>query len=378
MSIIKILQCGALSPVHGGIESFIYNNWRHLDKEKFKYDFLVTNKDRSVIYENELRENNVRIYHEWVGRKKSILIHYIKLFNFFANHKYDVVVCNLLDLSNLDCLIIAWLFNVKIRIVHSHKALKFEKSGIIRNVLKKINQVIVASLATHMFACSDDAGKWMFGNVWLKSIGVKSFVINNGIDTTRYKFNKKIRSSKRRELNLEDKIIIGHTGRLAYPKNQMFIIDVFKELCKIHLNLHLLLVGEGSLRSDIEMKIDSLNLTDKVTLLGEREDISDLLQAMDVFIFPSEWEGLGISLIEAESVGLKCVISDNIPREAILTDNVSVLSLKENIETWRKALENNFLYERNDCSEVVRNKGYDAKTSSQKYQAIILNSFYSK
>lgn len=354
---IRVLHYGALSGTYGGVESYIINQYRKLRKCNIQYDFLVNNSEEKLAYEDELKNYGCNIYRIWNGRKNGIIKHYYNLYKFFKSHKnlYDIAIGNYLDIQNIDFLIMAKLSGIKICIAHSHMA--DGKRCFRDKILVGINRILGWGFFDYLFACSERAGKWMFGSfLWRIK---KKQVIYNSIEAKRYIFDKEKRKYVRSLLNLDNKFVIGHTGRFAIQKNHDFIIDVFKEINKQYNNSILVLVGKGPLEETIRNKVKSLNLEDNVIFFGERNDVNDLLQAMDIFIFPSNFEGLGISVIEAQYSGLKCFVSDNIPKEAKITENIFFISLEKNAKYWANFILNNKDYERKEMNDLVKNKEYD-------------------
>ena len=197
----------------------------------------------------------------------------------------------------------------------------------------------------------------------------KFIVINNAIDIDDYYFKSEIRESYRKKIVEIQKINIVHIGRFNLPKNHLFLLDVFAEIIKKNDNYKLFLVGDGELKPQILNKIKELDLENKVQLLGIRNDIPELLQAMDIFLFPSLFEGLPVSLVEAQSTGIKCVISDGVPEEAILIpENVEVISLKKSAKEWADKILQIQNFDRKDVSEMIKEKGYDIKENAKKLE----------
>lgn len=220
----------------------------------------------------------------------------------------------------------------------------------------------IPKYATELFACGHEAGKWMFGSI-------EFTVLNNAIDAERYAYDEKKRKEIRAELSIpENALVIGHVGRFAPPKNHTFIVDLFDRITKMRNDSVLLLVGDGDLKAGIEEKVKILGLSDKVVFTGLRSDVDRLLQAMDVFLFPSVYEGLPLSIIEAQAAGLPCLISDKVPDECRITDCVQQLSLDDPIEIWIQAVLNAGGTERKETLTLIRNAGYDIKTNAVKLQ----------
>lgn len=331
---IKIIEYGALTSTKGGIESYIITQLRHINKDKFQIDFLVPNEYEELAYEHEIKALNSKIYRGYIRWKNSFWGHYYTLYKFFKQHKgeYDIAIGNYLDLQNINFLIIAKLFGVKVCIAHAHAGENLRKNWK-RNLLVKINRFLLYFIVDYLYSCSQEAGKWMFGDkLWNKK---KHFIIENSIETKSFLFDINKRNYLRNFYNVKDAIVIGHTGRFAKEKNHDFIIDIFYELVKKGKNVYLFLIGDGILRSKIEKKIKELQLNNRVFILGERNDVNELLNMMDIFLFPSKTEGLGISLIEAQINGLYCFTSkDVVPNSVKFTDHLNFISLNKGAIYW--------------------------------------------
>ena len=188
----------------------------------------------------------------------------------------------------------------------------------------------------------------------------KFTVLKNPIDTELYTYNKEKSEKIRKKLGINNKFVIGHVGSFTYQKNHEFIINIFKELKQLEPRSILMLIGDGELKDKTFSKVKELNLEKDVLILGTRRDIYDLMQAMDVFLFPSRYEGLGIVLIEAQASGLRCVISDKIPNDGIISSNVDVISLEKNEIYWaKKIIQYSKGYERKDIKQTVIKSGFD-------------------
>ena len=216
------------------------------------------------------------------------------------------------------------------------------------------------SNANNYFACSEEAGEWLFGKKIINNNQLKIF--KNAINCTEFKFNEDKRKWMRKELGLENKLVIGHVGRFNPQKNHKFLIDIFNEVYKKNKESVLLLVGEGDLLEEMKKYVNKLQLEEAVKFLGLRSDIADLMQSMDVFLFPSKYEGLGVVLIEAQAAGLRCLTSKGTPKEADVTDTVEFLSLEKSAKEWAKIiLEGN--NNRNSYIKSINDKGYDVETN---------------
>ena len=207
--------------------------------------------------------------------------------------------------------------------------------------------------ATDLFACAQDAGLWMFGCD-------QFHVMNNAIDTKAYVVNKQIGKEVRQELQIpEGAFVVGHVGRFAPPKNHKFIVRVFAEVLKEKQNTFLLLVGDGELRGETEALTVELGIQDNVIFAGMRSDVNRMLQAMDVFLFPSVYEGLPVSIIEAQAAGLPCLISDKVPIECRKTDLVSQLYLNDSLSAWKDAVIDAGKVLKGDTSKEIADAGFD-------------------
>ena len=207
-------------------------------------------------------------------------------------------------------------------------------------------------LANSYIACSEEAGKFLFKNK-------KFTVIKNSIDISNYIYNEQKRSELRKKYKIEDKIVVGEFGRLCQQKNQLFMIDIFNELLKLNDRYFLILVGNGELESKIKEKIKRYQIDDKVLMLGSRNDVNDLYNALDIFVLPSLYEGLGIVLIEAQANGLHCITSKkNVPIEAKVSNLLSYIDLNNNPKEWADAIQKTKLTR--ECVEKnIKEKGYD-------------------
>ena len=227
-----------------------------------------------------------------------------------------------------------------------------------------------------MFACSEEAGKWLFGkNICYK----KNFkVIQNAINLEEFNYSLDLRSKYRSELGIEDKFVIGHVGRFHVSKNHMFLLNVFVEVTKYKENAVLLLVGAGELEDYIRQEIDRLNLQGKVIMLGNRTDIPGLMQSMDIFVFPSIYEGLGIVVIEAQAAGLSCVMSEKIPKEIDVEPKlVTRVPLEGGIKEWAQIIVKKGEYLRERQGERFKQTGYDIRISAKEIQEFYIKNIKS-
>lgn len=348
----------------GGLETMIMNLYRNIDRTKVQFDFLTHNTQPGD-YDDEIKELGGNIY-SVVSRRQGLLKNRRQLMEFFRNHpEYQIVHMHVSSVSYMTPLKIATMANVPTRVIHSHSS-KPER-GSIHKILHMINQRKIKKYATNYFACSDVAAKWLYGNDLYSKLDIS--LVNNSIDARKFIFNKKVRERIREEFNISDKFVIGHVGRFQKPKNHNFLINIFKEIHNINPNVVLMLVGRGELEKQIKNKVRNLELSNDVIFMGVRSDIPELLQAMDVFLFPSLHEGLPVTLVEAQAAGLRIIASDSITEEICLTNLVKFLSLKQPASEWAKEVLNYIDgYERKDTFDEISNAGYDMKTLAKELE----------
>lgn len=312
----------------GGVEAIIMNLYKNIDRSKVQFDFFVENE--SMIINKKLIES--------LGGKVIIIPKYTKPFTFvrtlkrlFQEGQYDIVHSNLNALSVFS-LMAAKKAGIKVRIAHSHSTSnkKEWKKNLVKNILRPFSKVY----ATHLFACSELAGKWLFGKKSLTEGNVT--IINNAINLEKFQYNEQERNEIRKEYNLENKFVIGHVGRFMQQKNHQFLISVFKELIKQRNDCVLFLVGEGKLEKKIRAHVAGLGLSEKVVFAGVRSDVEKFYSAFDCFVLPSLYEGLGIVLVEAQTSGLNCLASNFVPKEVDFSGKVKFLDL--NYSVWVKEI----------------------------------------
>lgn len=359
---IRVLQVLARMN-RGGAETMIMNLYRNIDRSKVQFDFLV-HTEQKCDYDDEIYSLGGNIYRVPQYTVKNHLT-YKKVFNqFFAEHtEYKIVHCHI----NSTAAIIAKCAkkNGKKIIVHSHST----SSGKgVSNAIKDYLQKPLKSAKTTSFrmACSKEAGEWLFGNL-------DFMILNNAIETEKFVFNECIREKVRKEYKLQNRVVVGHVGNFTVPKNHSFLIDIFTEIRKKNESAVLMLVGDGGLRQEIEEKVARLGLTDSVIFTGVQANVNELLMGMDVFLFPSLFEGLGIVLIEAQATGLKCFTSEIVvPMEAKATDLLQYITLDNGAKQWSdNVLEVCSQYERENKKLEIVNHGYDIQDNVR-----ILQKFY--
>lgn len=344
------------------------NYYRNMDRSKIQCDFICDEDSTNIPYE-EIEE---------LGGKVIICPPYQKVFAYqkfliklFKEKKYDIVHSNINALSVFP-LRAAKKAGVPIRIAHSHSTSnpKEWKKTIIKNMLRPFSK----KYANVYFACSELAGRWLFGNKTFDE--GKVTIINNAIDVEKFVYNEEIRKKVRNELKEkckseinDDTLVVGHIGRFVKQKNHEFLIDIFNEIHKKKENSILILVGQGPLQKKIEEKVNNLGLQDCVLFLGQRNDANELYQAMDVLVLPSLYEGLPVVGVEAQASGLLCELSNAMTKETKILSTTNFIDLNLTAEKWAdKIIEDYEKFERKDVSKEFENNGFDIKKEAGKLE----------
>lgn len=342
----------------GGAESFIMNMYRNIDRNKVQFDFLL--RSNQMIYGDDLNEMGSNVY-VTASLPKHYIKNYFQTVQFFNEHKYDIIHVHANALIYVSALAIAKRAGVKCRIMHSHSNSLFFP---ITKPIHFLNKKRIGRLATHFFACSDSAGKWMFGD--------KYTVIKNGIDIERFSYNPESRNRIRQEFGIsEDSFVLGHVGHLSSVKNQRFAIEVLSEIHKTNKKSYLVLVGEGDIEDELKNFAAQKNVGDYVIFTGSRNDVYDILSAYDLFVFPSLFEGLGISILEALANGLVCVCSEAVPIDSFPAESIHQLSLESGAPKWSELILN-LDYSRIDVIAKLIELGFDSKSQAKELQDFYL------
>ena len=359
---IKVLQILPGGKVCGGIENFVMNYYRNINKEKVIFDFLV-HYDEKGYYDDEIKKIGGKIYYTNVRRDKNIFKYIIFLNRFFRKHKeYSIIHGHMPGLAPLYFLI-AKINGVKCRIAHSHV------TDTERTLKGRVLKIIIKSIklfSNKYFACSSDAGKFMFGK--------RNYtIIKNAIDFNKFKFNEEIRKQLRKEYDLENKFVIGCVGRFNQQKNHTFLIKIFNEILKIKSNSILVLIGEGELEEDIKNEAKEYGILNKILFLGVKKDVDKYYNSFDCFVLPSNFEGLGIVLIEAQVNGLPAITSDVVPKEAKVSKLITFKSLNNAPKEWARII----LKQATRKNEIIsiEKKGYNLKKEAVKLENLYIKLF---
>lgn len=353
----------------GGIQSFLMNLYRSVDREKVQFDFLLQRRFNND-YEREVEELGGKLYF-LPSRRDGLLKSRKALEKFFAEHpEYKTVHMHISSLSYIDPLIIANKAGVPQRIVHSHSTRAHGSK--IHTLLHFLNKKRIGHVATDFYACSDLAADWFYGTGALRKQAV---LMANVINSAAFVYNETVRQEYRRKYGWENKTVLGHVGRIHYSKNHTYLIDVFRAYAQTDANAVLVLVGDGDLRPSIEEKVKALGLEHRVCFMGDRSDVVELLQAFDLFLLPSHYEGFPVTMVEAQAAGLHCLSSDTVTATSDLTGTVTFCSIQQPADAWVKPIASALAKGRNVAAlEQIRAAGFDAADVAarlcEKYSAV--------
>ncbi|MDE7293181.1 MAG: glycosyltransferase [Oscillospiraceae bacterium] len=379
MEKIKVLEAGFGLPFgRGGMEVIAWDWYKNLDHDKFAVDFmgeaLSDEKYMKIMSEN----GSIFFRVSKIKKNKNKLFGFLKkiksISNIIKENNYDIVHIHATNAFGAFRYYIAAMPYCRHIIVHSHSTgigtddIKMDMSGNLRAVLHKICRLLMNNKKTVRLSCSEAAAEWMFPKKY------KYTVVKNGINSSDFVFDENIRCRIRRELGTENKFVIGHVGRFSYAKNHVFLIDIFEEIHKKEPDSILLLVGSGSSEEHIKKKVRRARLEDSVIFYGSADNVNELYTAMDCFVFPSHFEGLGIAAVEAQAAGLRTFCSDGVPHEARITELSEYIPLSDSAEKWaEKILACKNGYERRNMSEEIKKTGWDIKISAKKLEALYLD-----
>lgn len=354
----KVLQI-SMGEAFGGIERLELDYTKYFDKD-INLDILVPNeKVFKDVNETKIINNNIYNLSATRKRAKGRIIYDFKLYKFLKKNKYDIIHINSAAfLFSFRVALIAKICKVKKIVVHSHAIYNV---NILKKIIISFLNPLYRWLTDEYLSCSEEAKKSLFTQKFIDKNTIK--IIKDGIDVDKYRFNENTRSELRKKFNLEGKIIYGHSGRFCVEKNHNALIDIFNEIQKQQENSILILLGEGELKKEIQEKVNELGISNKVIFLGFKDNVCDILNCMDIFIFPSLSEGLGISVIEAQTNGIITYCSTNIAEEANISPKFKYFNLKESSYDIAKRICNEKLdlNNRKEAYKYTIKNGYDIK-----------------
>lgn len=343
----------------GGLEKFVYTLYGIL-KDDYAIDFITV--DERIPFQDEFLENGSKIF-RITPRYKSVIQYKKDIERVFSENGYDIFWFNKTTLSSFYSLKCAGKYQVRKVICHSHASKNLGSKA--TWIMHMCNRKRAMKYVDYKIACSEEAAGWFYGD---KIDDV--MILANGVDVDKYEPSEEVRTEKRKEFGLSDAFTIGHIGRISEVKNHKFLIRIFSELCKEE-DARLILCGDGPLLDDVRNQVKEEGIEDKVKFAGVRSDIPEILQSMDVMVFPSLHEGLPFALVEAQASGLPCVVSDTVSREVKLTDIVNFVSLDAPIEEWIKVISKYRDYVKVSKKTQLAEKGFDLDEMRKKVFEII-------
>ncbi len=366
---IRILVFG-MTENPGGVESFLINYYRNMNRQKIQFDFLC-NSHELVAYEDELIKLGGRTFHI-TARSKNRFLYKKELEEIFRKHaqEWSAIWVNVCSLANIDYLKVAKKYGIKKRIIHSHNSQNMDSK--LRMLLHVWNRRNIKKWATDFWACSEDAAHWFYN----EKIFDNSIIIHNAIDVERMKFDIEKRNALRKQYGIEDKFVIGNVGRLHFQKNQEFAIKVFNEYHKVHRDAVLMLVGQGEDEGMLRNQVKEYGIENDVFFVGVQKDIQAYLSAFDLFLFPSRFEGLSVVALEAQANSLPALASEGvIPKEVRMNDNFIFFNLDLGVIDWCRQIEKIGKMQRVSYEKVKSNfinGGYDIKNEVVKVEGLLV------
>lgn len=377
---IRILQVLTIMN-RGGAETMIMNYYRAIDRTKIQFDFLLHRPEEGA-FDKEILALGGKIYRMPAISPNNYFTYKKQLDLFFTEHnEYKIIHSHLNALSYI-ILGVAKKHHIPVRVAHSHLAVEplaikkiFKKNTDILATVKDTIQSLIKNKvrrnATHYFSCGLKAGIWLFG----EQNSSKIIVINNAIDASLFTYNPIIEEEAKKSLHLEGKKIIGHVGRFNEQKNHFFLIKIFNEILKSNKEYHLVLIGDGNLKELVEKETVKLEIKKNVHFLGLQENIPFLLQAFDLFLFPSLYEGLPVTLVEAQASGIKVITSSTVTKEVAITDLITFVNLNKSEKEWAKIVLDSEVTKKKNTFQLIVDNNYDIFENANKLQNFYLNNY---
>lgn len=361
MKPIRVLVVGWTATV-GGIEHFLMAYCGKMDRQRVQFDFLCRFSPIACQQEAE----KIGCVYTVTRRSSDVRRYYREIGEFFRQHgkEYDVIWDNECMFNDMTPLKLAAQAGIPVRIAHCHNPQNMDKSvvGRVQGFLHRVNQHQLSRYANVLWACSEESARWA-----CPAMDLPWEVIPNAIDARRFRYQAQLRQEVRAQYGLEDCLVVGHVGRLQYQKNQTFLLDAFRHLHEREPKARLVLVGDGPDLTELEAKAVTLGVENAVLFLGVRDDVDRLLQAFDLFVMPSHFEGFGMAALEAQAAGLPCLLSGNVPKETKITEHVEFLPA-EDAAIWAEHMLNMLEahYPRRDESQVLADAGYEITTAANR------------
>lgn len=361
------------SPLNiGGFDIVATNLQKNLDKDKFECTYCLRGEEIGVL-EDEVVAGGAKIIHQ-PNNTKNYFKSYFYYKKFFSENDFDIVHSHLMFYSGI-VMRAAYKAGIKKRVPHSHMTNPcIENRSTLKKIIAETYSFVMkrwlVKYSTDLVACGKEAGEYLYGK---KNFAKRGVLLNNGTYLDKFEFEQQKRDDARKEFNLQNSIVLGHIGRLNYVKNHSFLLDVFFEFQKQYSNSKLLIVGDGEQRPAIEAKAKSLGIDDKVIITGLRQDVDKLAMAMDVFVFPSLYEGFPMTLVEAQATKLPCLISDTVTRSAKLIEPTQYLSLNDSPTLWAQKAYELSQIDREGVDTSTLKKNFDIKSVAKQLENIYLS-----
>lgn len=358
---VRVLYVNGGLMDRGGVSSVMMNYYMHIDSSQVQIDFLTHGYGEGV-RDKEIIKNGGKIF--TVPPKSKDYFKNTKMIrDIFKKNHYDIVHSHA-DAGNAHILKIAKQCGVPVRISHCHNT-DYTINNPIRKKLADMQKKHILKYATHMFACSEEAGMWLYGK--------KVPIIKNAIKINNYSYNEEHRNNIRNKYNIGDKFLVGCVGRLDYQKNQIFLLKVFSDVLKKRNDICLMLVGDGILKQELIESVKELRIENSVIFAGQVSNVNEYYSAFDIMAVPSVFEGFPVALVEAQCSNLPCLVSDNVTDSVKINSNMDFLSLS-NYQEWVERLSSSYPEERthSGCLERVKSEGYDINTEAKKLEQFYL------
>lgn len=366
-SVKKILIAFINDGENGGVDKYIMNFYKTLN-QSIHFDFL-TNKKNSIL-ECQLAKHNSRLIE--ISTLKNPFKQFREISDIFQQGNYDVFYLNASTAINYIVMKAAYAQNIPLRICHSHSSgidCNSRINRFIKSAIHKCGRYKIEKYANRYLACSTAAAQWMYTDkIFLSQ---KYILVHNAFDVESYIYSEQQRNSIRRMLKIGHQKVIGFIGTLCYPKNIPFTLEIFSEIVKQLPDARLMVVGDGPMAAYAKQRAEVLQIADNVMFLGRRKDIKELLQAMDLLLAPSIFEGLSFVSLEAQAAGLKCFLSRNITEEAAITPYCRFLDLSASAKEWAQTIVNEIDYDRIDTYKYFEKSGYVISKAKNAYMDLL-------
>lgn len=348
---IRVLQC--VNDMHrAGLETMLMNYYRNIDRTKIQFDFLTHRPDKSD-YDDEIESLGGKVYYAPRLYPQKYTTYFKWMEQFFAEHSEYQIMHSHIDAMSYLPLLAGKKSDIKVRIAHSHST-SIDRD--FKYILKQYYRKRINTVTTNRLACGDEAGRFLYGDKGFK-------IIPNAVEAEKFYYDERIRAKKRKEIGIHDEFVIGHVGRMSYPKNHKFLIDIFKEIVNFDATAILLIIGVGEKEKEIKQYVSELDLTRNIQFLGNRSDVSELYQVMDAFVLPSLFEGVPLVGVEAQFSDLPCFFSDKVPTEVAFSKKSQFFSLNMSSLEWaKKILSCNGMTRNSDRKDII-NSQYDIKVA---------------